>query len=168
MRWIALSLGLTVLAAGCGTDGDGGGSRSKQSAGARKTATEPADRRAPKPRSGAPVGVMRTRYGRILVDSNGKALYLFTRDRGPASRCHGGCADAWPPFVSRGAPRARGAARPSLLGTTARGNARQVTYRGHPLYYYQGDRLPGQVLCQAVQEFGGYWYVVAPNGTAIR
>jgi predicted lipoprotein with Yx(FWY)xxD motif len=43
-----------------------------------------------------------------------------------------------------------------------------VTYVGHPLYYYVGDRRPGQVLCQAVAEFGGTWYVVAPNGQAIR
>ena len=44
----------------------------------------------------------------------------------------------------------------------------QVTYAGHPLYYYVGDTRPGQILCQAVLEYGGYWYVVNPDGTPVR
>jgi len=43
----------------------------------------------------------------------------------------------------------------------------QVTYHGHPLYYYVGDRIPGQILCQNVEEFGGHWWVVSPDGRAI-
>jgi predicted lipoprotein with Yx(FWY)xxD motif len=59
--------------------------------------------------------------------------------------------------------------RAALLGVTRRNDGRlQVTYAGHPLYYYVGDKRPGQVLCQAVTEFGGTWYVVAPDGRAIR
>jgi predicted lipoprotein with Yx(FWY)xxD motif len=113
---------------------------------------------------------MKTRFGRILVDGRGRALYLFTRDRGrPESRCFGACATAWPPFHTRGQPRAGTGAQRSLLGTTRRRNGRtQVTYRGHPLYYYVGDRRPGEVLCQGVEEFGGLWLVVSPSGRAIR
>ena len=64
---------------------------------------------------------------------------------------------------------AGGGARGSLVGSVRRRDGLlQVTYAGHPLYHYVGDRRPGQVLCQAVPEFGGTWYVVAPSGNAIR
>jgi predicted lipoprotein with Yx(FWY)xxD motif len=56
-----------------------------------------------------------------------------------------------------------------LVGTTRTDDGRlQATYRGHPLYYYVGDRAPGEVKCQAVFEFGGYWYVVRASGNAVR
>ena len=114
------------------------------------------------------MGVSSSRFGRILVDGSGRTLYLFTRDRG-RSRCYGACARAWPPFLTRGRPRARAGARPGLLGTTRRRDGtRQVTYRGHPLYYYVGDRRPGDILCQNVVEFGGTWLIVSPAGRAIR
>ena len=99
---------------------------------------------------------MQTRYGRILVDGNGRALYLFAREKGFAARCYGQCAAAWPVFHARGRLRAAGSADRGLLGTTARRDGtRQVTYAGHPLYYYVTDRKPGQVTCQDVAEFGG-------------
>ena len=111
-----------------------------------------------------------TAYGPALVDRRGFALYLFTHDRSAASSCYGACAAAWPPYVVTGRPSAaaRGA-HGRLVGSVRRRDGRlQVTYAGHPLYYYVGDRRPGQVLCQAVPEFGGTWYVVAPDGHAIR
>src|SRR5829696_3399793 len=108
-------------------------------------------------------------YGPMLFDGRGRALYLFTRDRGPRSRCYGACARAWPPLMAVGAPGAAGRADAALVGTTARrGGGRQVAYAGHPLYRYVGDRRPGQVTCQDVLEFGGTWLVVAPGGDAIR
>jgi predicted lipoprotein with Yx(FWY)xxD motif len=120
-------------------------------------------------RGGASVKVMRSRYGRVVFDGRGRALYLFTRDRTSRSRCYGDCATAWPPFLTSGEPRARGAARSRLLGTTRRRDGKaQVTYRGQPLYYYVGDRKPGQILCQDVVEFGGTWLVVSPSGRAVR
>jgi predicted lipoprotein with Yx(FWY)xxD motif len=116
------------------------------------------------------VRVARTAYGPSLVDRRGFALYLFTHDRSADSTCDGACAAAWPPYLvaKRPSNAARGAHR-RLLGTIRRPDGRlQVTYAGHPLYYYVGDRRPGQVLCQAVAEFGGTWYVVAPSGSAIH
>jgi predicted lipoprotein with Yx(FWY)xxD motif len=111
-----------------------------------------------------------TAYGSALVDRRGFALYLFTHDRSAASSCYGACAAAWPPYVATGRPSAaaRGA-HARLVGSVRRRDGRlQVTYAGHPLYHYVGDRRPGQVLWQAVPEFGGTWYVVAPDGHAIR
>jgi predicted lipoprotein with Yx(FWY)xxD motif len=120
-------------------------------------------------RKGATVSVRKTRFGRILTDGRGFALYLFTSDTGPRSTCAGACAKAWPPLLTNGVPRAARSARTGLLGATRRGDGRtQVTYRGHPLYFYVGDREPRQVLCQDVFEFGGRWLVVSPSGRAIR
>lgn len=117
--------------------------------------------------NGAVLSTAGSRYGRILVDGRGHALYLFTYDRVRGSRCFGDCARAWPPYYTRAAPRARGHARASLAGSIRRGKRRQVTYDGHPVYFYVGDRAPGLILCQAVTEFGGEWFVVAPSGAAI-
>ncbi len=115
------------------------------------------------------VKVDRSRYGKILVDGHGRTLYLFTRDRGGKSRCYGDCADAWPPQLAHGDQVAGAGLDQAKLGTTTRrGGAKQVTYAGHPLYYYISDRKPGQILCQNVDEFGGTWLVVSPAGHAIR
>jgi predicted lipoprotein with Yx(FWY)xxD motif len=120
------------------------------------------------PHAGATVKVMKTVYGNVLVDGRGRALYLFTRDRSPLSRCYGECAVRWPPFLTPGAPAAGSGSLANLLGTTRRRDgSTQVTYLGHPLYYYIGDHQPGQVLCQAVEEFGGRWYVLTRRGSAV-
>ena len=100
----------------------------------------------------ATLTVRDTRYGRILFDGRGRALYAFTRDRrtGP-STCYGACAAAWPVYYAGGTLRAGAGVTRSLIGTTRRRDGRrQVTYRGWPLYYYVGDRRPGQVTCQNV------------------
>ena len=110
-----------------------------------------------------------SRFGKVLFDGQGRTLYLFKRDKGSRSTCSGACAKAWPPFLTRRAPKAGSGARKSLLGTTKRANgARQVTYAGHPLYYFRGDGKPGQINCQNVVEFGGRWLVVSPSGAPVR
>ena len=108
-------------------------------------------------------------YGSILFDGAGKALYVFTRDPRGRSACTGACARAWPPYVVKTRPRARSGARASLIGTIRRpGGALQATYAGRPLYYYVGDRKPGQVRCQNVFEYGGLWLVVRPGGKPVK
>ncbi|MGH2990319.1 MAG: COG4315 family predicted lipoprotein, partial [Solirubrobacterales bacterium] len=109
-----------------------------------------------------------TEYGEILADRKGFALYLFTKEEGRESRCYGECAEAWPPLKTKRKPRAGAGLDPGLLARTERRNGRkQVTYDGHPLYYYIGDSDPGEVFCQDVQEFGGRWYVVTANGEPV-
>jgi predicted lipoprotein with Yx(FWY)xxD motif len=131
-------------------------------------AASPGTARTAGSRPGVNVTVTGSRYGRILIDGSGRTLYLFSHDRRAASTCGGACAVAWPPFLTRGRPHVRGLPS-TLLGTTRRGGGSpQVTYAGHPLYYYRGDQRPGEILCQAVQEFGGFWYVVSPRGGAIQ
>jgi predicted lipoprotein with Yx(FWY)xxD motif len=172
---LCLTFSGTILA--CGGDDEGSKKPASNSAFDNSAAvTNPSDVAREEKRSsvrssrrGVSVRVMNSRYGRMLFDGKGRALYLFTRERTSRSRCYGGCAKAWPPFLTRGKPRARSGVRSSLLGTTRRRDGRmQVTYRGHPLYYYVDDREPGQVLCQDVVEFGGTWLVVSPSGEAIR
>jgi predicted lipoprotein with Yx(FWY)xxD motif len=108
-------------------------------------------------------------YGRILANGRGRALYLFTADRGKTSNCSGDCATAWPPYIVKRKPVAGSGAKAGKLGTTRRGDGRlQATYGGHPVYFYVGDNEPGEVLCQAVNEFGGFWYVLRANGMAVR
>ena len=121
-------------------------------------------------RSGATLTVRSTRFGPILFDGRGRALYAFTRDpRGGRSRCYGACARAWPVYFATGRARAGKGVRRSLIGTTRRRDGRrQITYNGRPLYYYVGDKRAGQVSCQNVDEFGGTWLVIRPNGKLVR
>jgi predicted lipoprotein with Yx(FWY)xxD motif len=114
------------------------------------------------------VVVKASSFGRILFDGRGFVLYGFTRDSRGKSLCSGACARAWPPYVVRSRPHARVGVTARLLGTTRRTNGSlQVTYAGRPLYYYVGDRRPGQILCQNVTEFGGVWRVVRPTSRLV-
>jgi predicted lipoprotein with Yx(FWY)xxD motif len=109
------------------------------------------------------VTVRGSQYGRIVFDGHGYVLYGFTRDGHGPSRCYGACAKAWPPYVVKTRPRG------ARLGVVRRRNgALQLTYAGRPLYYYVGDRKPGQILCQNVSEYGGLWLVIRPDGTFVR
>jgi predicted lipoprotein with Yx(FWY)xxD motif len=118
----------------------------------------------------ATLTVRSTKYGRILSDDRGRALYAFTRDRrGGRSQCYGACAKAWPVYFAKGRLLAGKGVRQSLISTTRRRDGRrQVVYNGRPLYYYIGDKSPGQVLCQNVDEFGGTWLVLRPSGQLVQ
>lgn len=121
------------------------------------------------PASRATLTTHSSRFGKVLFDGRGFVLYAFTRDRG-RSACYGACAKAWPPyFAPKGTLRVGAGVKRSLLGTVKRRNGRrQVTYAGRPLYYYVGDKSPGQILCQNVAEFGGTWLVIRPSGKLVR
>ena len=163
-----LLIALTTAASACGDD-EGGGGASATTSTSTTSVYDSGRAETSRAKQTTTVKVMQTRYGRILVDGSGRALYLFTKEGGPKARCYGGCAQAWPVFYARGEVRAGRGARGDLIGTTRRrGGRRQVTYAGHPLYYYVTDRNPGEVTCQNVVEFGGTWLVVAPSGAAIR
>jgi predicted lipoprotein with Yx(FWY)xxD motif len=145
----------------CGDDGE------MSQATAAASGETPAAPEATPARKGAVVRVVSSQFGRVVADRRGEALYLFDKEQGERSRCYGECAKAWPPLLAKGKPRAGGGANRGLLGTTRRRDGkRQVTYAGHPLYYYVDDS-PGQILCHNVAEFGGLWLVVKPNGTAV-
>jgi predicted lipoprotein with Yx(FWY)xxD motif len=119
--------------------------------------------------SGAKIVAARSPLGRILVDSKGITLYDFVADKGKTSVCYGACAALWPPLITHGKPVAGPGVRASLLGTTRRKDGKlEVTYRGHPLYYFVTDRKPGQTTGQGVDQFGGPWWVLSPAGKEIH
>jgi predicted lipoprotein with Yx(FWY)xxD motif len=119
--------------------------------------------------TGSTVKIAGSRLGRILVDSKGITLYDFVKDKGTTSVCYGACAALWPPLISKGKPIAGPGVRASLLGTTKRKDGKlEVTYDGHPLYYFVTDRKPGQTTGQGVNQFGGPWWVLSPAGKEIH
>ena len=106
--------------------------------------------------------------GKILVDSQGRTLYLFQKDNGTKSACYDACASNWPPLRASGKPTIGGGANASLVGTTERSDGKpQVTYGGHPLYLFQGDQKPGDTNGQGVTAFGGGWFTLSPAGKQV-
>ena len=106
--------------------------------------------------------------GKALVGSNGRTLYLFQADKSGTSACAGACAAAWPPFTVTGTPKAGSGVSQSLLGTITRPDGTmQLTYNGHPLYYFTADTAGGAAHGQAVRAFGAEWYVVGASGSKI-
>ena len=107
--------------------------------------------------------------GSVLTGPNGRTLYYFTTDTSGATSCTGQCAVVWPPLV---VPSGTTPALPSgvsgIVSTAGRPDGTtQVTYRGHRLYYYEGDTAPGMDKGQGVD---GTWFVLStsastPKGT---
>jgi predicted lipoprotein with Yx(FWY)xxD motif len=168
----AILASVALGAAACGGEDEAGvaderakTATSASETGSRTVASAPASKR-----RGSTVKATGSRYGRILADRREHTLYLFTRDQQKQrSRCYGACAKAWPPLYTKGRPRAGSGAQAGRLGTTRRRDGRlQVTYNGHPLYYYVSEDEPREILCQDVDEFGGTWLVVSPNGEAVQ
>jgi predicted lipoprotein with Yx(FWY)xxD motif len=106
--------------------------------------------------------------GSYLADGSGRALYLFASDTRSTSSCSGACAAAWPPLTAKGSVSAIDGASTGDIATISRQDGtKQVTYAGHPLYYFAGDRGAGQTNGQGVDGFGALWWIVAPSGQKI-
>jgi predicted lipoprotein with Yx(FWY)xxD motif len=168
---VSVLAGLLTAACGAGAGGDTATGRNTepQAPAYSETTSAPAPVQRPTPSgpaAGLPVTTADSDYGPMLFDQRGQAIYLFDKETSGRPDCYGDCAVAWPPVLTTGPPQAAGAVRGDLLGTVARDDgSTQVTYAGHPLYYYAHE-APGQVLCHDVVEFGGRWLVVTPEGTA--
>jgi predicted lipoprotein with Yx(FWY)xxD motif len=120
--------------------------------------------------TGAPIVKAHTSgFGQILVDSRDHTLYLFERDKTTKSTCYGKCATFWPPLLTTAKAKAGAGVKASLLGTTRRTDGKlQVTYHGHPLYYFVKDTKAGQTAGQNLDFFGGEWYVLSPAGVKVE
>jgi predicted lipoprotein with Yx(FWY)xxD motif len=164
-----------VLVAGCGAKSQGESETASTAdaadaapakAGADASAS-PAKTKHKGRATGPKVTVASSQYGPVVADGRGEAFYLFASEKSSRSRCYGACAQRWPPVLANGTPRAAPGAHSRLLGTTRRTDGKvQLTYAGHPMYYYAGD-APGRILCQGVNEFGGLWLVVRPSGKPV-
>ena len=118
--------------------------------------------------AGVAVSVGNSSLGPLLVDANGRTLYLFEADTSGSSTCYSLCAQAWPPLLTHGAPNAGAGIAARELGTVRRTDGTtEVTYNGHPLYYYVGDAHPGDTTGQALNQFGAEWYAVGAGGSKI-
>ena len=107
--------------------------------------------------------------GKVLVDSQGRTVYLFEKDTGPKSTCFGACATEWPPVTTSGKPSAGKGVTVSMVGTTKRSDGTtQLTYNGHPLYLFEADQKPGDATGQNVDAFGARWYVLSPAGDKVQ
>ena len=114
----------------------------------------------------ATVAVEDSDLGQIVVDAEGRTLYVFLVDEGTESTCYDDCEASWPPLTVEGDPAAGEGIDASLLGTTEREDGSvQVTLDGHPLYYFAADETADDVNGQGV---GDVWYVVSPEGEAIQ
>ncbi len=131
--------------------------------GGNGSATAPAPHRQTASGSVA-VSVAKSRLGRILVGANGRTLYLFTKDSRTKSACSGACAAAWPPLRANGKPAVGRGANASLVGTTGDG---QVTYNGHPLYFFVKDKKARDTNGEGVTAFGGTWFAVSAAGNRV-
>jgi predicted lipoprotein with Yx(FWY)xxD motif len=118
--------------------------------------------------STAVVNIRATSLGSALVAGNGKTLYMFAHDTSTKSTCSGSCATYWPPLVTTGKPKAGPGVHANLLGTTHRADGKlQVTYHGHPLYFFANDKKAGATTGEGVKAFGGKWFVLSPAGVKI-
>jgi predicted lipoprotein with Yx(FWY)xxD motif len=159
---------VVILVAACS-------SSSGTSAAATKTTgptTTPTSSAAPSSRASGSALALKTATGKAgiwLTNSAGRALYTYTRDKGTTSECYGACATTWLPLTTTSSVTISGqyTVQRDLGVTTRTGGAKQVTYGGHPLYYFKGDTAPGQTKGQGV---GGVWFLIGPianvmNGT---
>ena len=154
---LGVPVAAALLAAACSS---GGGS---QAAGTPASGS---------PASAATTGTVITTHagsaGSFLTDGSGRAVYLWSKDTMNKSVCSGACAGAWPPVPASGKLTASGGAKTSDLGTITRSDgSKQVTYDGHPLYFFVGDSGPGQLSGQGNNGFGAKWWLVAPSGSEI-
>jgi predicted lipoprotein with Yx(FWY)xxD motif len=135
------------------------------------TASSPSPSPAASPAaSGTTIAVAtNAKLGQILVDGKGMTVYLFVVDTGTTSTCYTSCAAIWPPVLTTGAPQAGTGATATLLGTTTRTDGKvEVTYAGHPLYYFVQDKAAGDTTGQGINGFGGLWWVLTPSGAAMH
>jgi predicted lipoprotein with Yx(FWY)xxD motif len=149
----AASIGLVALViAGCGS---GGGSSSSTPAAASSS-------------SGPAVSASSTSLGKIVMDGQGRTLYLFAKDTGMKSTCSGACASYWPPFTAKSKPAAGSGVTASAITLVPRADgSKQVDLDGHPLYYFSGDQSAGQLNGQGVDAFGAKWWAVTPSGSQV-
>jgi predicted lipoprotein with Yx(FWY)xxD motif len=156
----AALVGVALIVAACGSSSSSSSANSAAASSAQSSAAPAA--------AAVSVGTASGSHGTYLTGPSGRALYLWVADTHGKSVCSGACAKVWPPLLTKGAPVAVHGVKASDLGEVSRsGGVKQVTYMGHPLYYYITDRSAGQTTGQGSNSFGAKWWLVAPSGSAI-
>jgi predicted lipoprotein with Yx(FWY)xxD motif len=157
------ALGAAVIVAACSSGGT-----SSAAAPAASPAGGSSSSAGASSSGGTVITTAKSSGGTVLASSSGRAVYLWAKDTGDMSNCNGACAGAWPPVTTTGTATASGSAKASDIGTITRSDGtKQVTYDGHPLYYFSGDSGPGAATGQGSDAFGAKWWLVAPTGSDV-
>jgi predicted lipoprotein with Yx(FWY)xxD motif len=166
-----------ALVAGCGSSSKSASTPSSSASSATPASSSASSTQAPygaatpsssSSASGAAITVStkQSKLGTVLAGKKHLTLYLFEADKNGQSACSGTCAQVWAPLT--GTPKVGGKAVSADLGTITRSDGtKQVTYKGHPLYYFAKDKDSGDAYGQGIKSFGAAWYVVAPSGNKI-
>ena len=164
------SVVLALVSTSCGTGGSEAEPRSTAPSASPSPSSPTSSGSAESPASEVPspdgttITTAASSYGPVLWGPERQVVYIWEREPTAEAECYGDCAEAWPPVLTKGEPIAAGDVDPALLGTTTRRDgSTQVTYNGHPLYYYAHEG-PGEVTCHDVATHGGLWWVVTPAG----
>ena len=165
-RFGAVLAGAALLLAACSSAG--GATTAPTTAATQPAATSMATERAGASQVAAyEVDVAQNAtLGQHITGEDGKSLYMFTPDTNTASNCTGDCAASWPPFTLDAGETVKGGAgvTGAFTSVTRQDGSMQVTYAGHPLYYYSGDQAAGDTTGQGLFD---KWYLVKPDGTAV-
>jgi predicted lipoprotein with Yx(FWY)xxD motif len=166
--WIIGLLAAAIVSGGCGSEDE---TSPVEAPGKTTTVDKPkAEKHPPAPKKGAwgvAFGAEGEELGLILYDLAGHTLYTFSKDKGGASSCYGACAKKWPPALTEGRPKAGGEAVAGKVGAIKRKDkTRQLTYAGHPLYTFSGDKQ-AETNGNGLSAFGGEWYAIRPNGQVL-
>jgi predicted lipoprotein with Yx(FWY)xxD motif len=171
----AAALAISVVAAGCGSGSNsnsasaGAGTKASGSSSGRSSGYGYGSGSSSAATSAVTLKAANSTLGNILVDQDGKTLYLFEADGKNKSNCSGGCVTVWPPITTNGSATAGSGVSAKLIGTTMRPDgSSEVTYAGHPLYWYEGDSNPGDTNGEGLTDFGGSWDAVSPAGKAVE
>ena len=155
--------GVALLVAACST-----GSSGTAAAGSSSPAEASSSSAAAGGSGSTVITTVSSSAGTFLATSSGHAVYLWSKDGNGMSACTGACAGAWPPVTTTGTVTASGGAKSSDLGTITRPDGtKQVTYDGHPLYFFSGDSGPGMASGQGNDGFGAKWWLVSPSGSDV-
>jgi len=169
---LGVLLGTVLLAAACGSSTSSSSSSPATSTGAPAGSSSSAPAAAGGSSSASATALVISTHtgsaGTYLTDGSGRAVYMWVKDPMGKSVCDGACAGAWPPVTTTGTPTVSGGAVAADLGTFTRSDGtKQVTYDGHPLYYFAGDSGPGMTAGQGLDGFGAKWWLVAPSGASL-
>src|SRR3984957_14468518 len=161
-------VGAALLVAACSSAASTGSTAAAPAAPASPAGASSSPSAAAGASGGTVITTAKSSAGTFLTTGSGKAVYLWTKDTGDMSNCTGACAGAWPPVTTTATATAAGAAKASDIGTITRSDGtKQVTYDGHPLYYFAGDSGPGMASGQGSDGFGAKWWLVAPTGSDV-
>jgi predicted lipoprotein with Yx(FWY)xxD motif len=161
---ILAAAALVLAISACGSSSKSNSTTTSSSA---SSSTKPASQ-SPYGASGVKVSLRKVSFGTVLVGPNSHTVYQFLKDTGTTSQCNGKCAVVWAPLTTTGQPQAGSGLKASLLATSKRSDGKmQVTYGGHPLYYYDDDKKPGMTEGEGKKEFGAEWYAVGADGKKV-